>query len=198
MEHEHAAIPVILAGGDESRGALQIRFFDELGNSMHRTNRSTAADVAVAGMRGAGYDSKGRKPPLAHHFKRRQHCGLKRGNIRDDMVCGKHEEHRVGVRLGRGHCNFERCVRSERNRRRRVAAEGLKENGARLDIKLPQLFGNQKAMRVVTYDKGRRRLQTRQAQRRLLEHGVLAGQRQKLLRIQLPRQGPQARTGSPG
>ena len=58
----------------------------------------------------------------------------------------------------------------------------------------PQLLGHREAVRLVAHHDGVvRALDAREACRRLLQHGLPPGEGKQLLRIQLPRQRPQAR-----
>ena len=102
VEHEHAAIPVVLSRIDEGLRALEVRFLNELIDAMHATDRSSPADVAVAGLRGTGHDAESRKSPLVHDGERRAHRRLERRDITDDVIGRQHEEH--GIRLGGGGC----------------------------------------------------------------------------------------------
>ena len=75
--------------------------------------------------------------------------------------------------------------------------ERLEHQGAGFDLDLAQLLGDQKAMRLVTDDDRRRGGQPLQAQRRLLQHGALTRQRQKLLRDKAHADKGQSRVPAP-
>ena len=78
-------------------------------------------------------------------------------------------------------------MRGERDGGRGVAPEGLKQDGGRLDIKLPQLLGREKPVRVVAHEKRGRGIEALEAHGRLLQHGLLGRERQELLRMKLAR-----------
>ena len=71
LEHEHAAVPVVVAGGDELRGQIERRLFDELRHRIGGPCAVAAPDVAVAGFRRVRDDSEGDQ--LVRLRERRRH-----------------------------------------------------------------------------------------------------------------------------
>ncbi len=73
-EHKHAAVPVVLPGGEVDLGALAVRLLHEAGHLVRGVGavgeRHAALDVAVAGFRGVRHDTEGDReahiPP--HHY----------------------------------------------------------------------------------------------------------------------------------
>ncbi len=95
-EHEHTAVPVVIAGLHELAGALDGRLLDEPGNPVQCTIRGPVLDVAVPGFRSSRDDAKRHE---AAQLRRRQsgaHGLLKRRDIADDMVRRENEQNRIG------------------------------------------------------------------------------------------------------
>jgi len=104
------------------------------------------------------------------------------------VIGGQHEEDRVRrARL--------RMQRGDGDRGRGIAPDRLEHDVARRHARLAQLLGDQKAVLVVAHHERRAdAFDAREAQRGLLDHGALAGERQELFRIERARQRPQARS----
>ena len=59
LEHEHAAVPVVVAGGDELHGKIERRLLDELRHRIGGPCAVAAPDVAVSGFWRVRDDSEG-------------------------------------------------------------------------------------------------------------------------------------------
>ncbi len=111
---------------------------------------------------------------------------VKRVDISHHMIGGRHHQNRVGLEA-------QRLKSRQRNRRGGVAADRLEQDGARGQPCGPQLLGHREAVSLVAHDDGGAgALDAGEARSRFLQHGLPAGERQQLFRIQLPRQRPQA------
>ena len=108
------------------------------------------------------------------------------------MIGGQHQQQRivaVGGRLQSRHGH----------RRGGVAAERLEDHRLGGPADLAQLFGDHEAMGIVAHHQRRPHAgQPVQAQHRLLQHGLLADQRQQLLRVEFTGQRPQPGAGTAG
>ena len=90
-------------------------------------------------------------------------------------------------------------MRGQRDRRRRVAADGLEQDRRGREVHLAQLFGDEEAMRLVAHDDGTGGARKPgEARGGLLDHRALARERKELLRQQLARQRPQPGAGAAG
>ena len=76
-----------------------------------------------------------------------------------------------------------------------VATVRFENNGVRVDFYLAQLFSDQKSMFLVADYIGRVRLQPLESEQRVLEHRPIIDESQKLFRVKLSGERPQARTG---
>src|SRR3569833_3091695 len=94
-KHEHATVPVILAGAHELRRLLGIGLLDEAGYAMHALaawpglaplTSLNPLYIAVACLRRAGDDSKGDQLPLLRRRQRNPDSLLERGNIPDNVI----------------------------------------------------------------------------------------------------------------
>jgi hypothetical protein len=137
--------------------------------------------IAVPGLRRAGDDAKGDQLALLCRWQRDPYGLLEGRNVADDMVRGQDQQD--GVRIGTSAANLQGREGRERYRRRGITSERLQDECARLDIDLPQLLRHQEPVRLIANDDGGRRRHSLEAQRRLLQHGALAGQGEQLLGI---------------
>ena len=97
------------------------------------------------------------------------------------MVSGKHEQQRVTLRSAR---SGRECRDGDRGRR--IPADGLENDRARLDADLPQLLGDEEAMRLVADDDRIRDFrQPNRPECSVLDHRAFADERQELLGVQL-------------
>ncbi|MOA02325.1 hypothetical protein D3C78_1217720 [compost metagenome] len=186
-EHEHAAVPEIVAAGQVVAGGGQVRLLDEAVNCKAAgTHGGALLNVAVAGFRVGGDDAEGHQ--LAGGGQRQ--CGLDAGmegrHVLDQVVGGEHQQDRI-VGLG------DRLQRRQGDGRRSVAADRLKQDAGALHTQLAQLLGSEEAVLLVADQPRQADIQSIQTLDGRLQHGQLGiGQRQKLLGIELARQRPQA------
>ena len=114
------------------------------------------------------------------------------GYVTYQVVGGEQQHDRGGVLLEQVHGGDGR-------RRRSVAPDGFEKYTQRGHADAAHLLCDQKTMFVVAHDqRGTRILQAGQTQHGFLQHGVLAGQGQKLLGQRGTGQGPQAGAGASG
>ena len=177
----------MLATRDVGLGGVAIGLFDE-GIDRHRgTAVGRRLDVAVARLGARGHDAESHQatvPGCLDAAADRRPEGL---HVTDHVVGGHHQQQRVFVVL----CRHAGC---KCHRGRRVAADGL-EQDARRHADGRHLLGDQEPVRLVADHEalGRRARHAVHAGRRLLQHGRLADQRQKLLGVHRARRGPEAR-----
>jgi hypothetical protein len=151
------------------------------------------ADVAVARLGAVGHHAEGDQLALLREAGAGDQRGAEGVGIADDMVGGQHQQHGVVALLA----VLQRGGGGQRHGRRRVAADGLEQDGRGLHAGLAELLGHQEAMFLVAHDDGiGEPVEAVEAAERGLQHGVLAHQRQQLLRIQLARQRPEPRAGA--
>ncbi len=146
-EQEHAAVPEIVAAGDELARAGLVGLLDELGDAMHGPRAGGPADVAVAGFRLARHDAEGDELALHGRGQGLQDDPLERGLVADHVVGGQHQQHRVGALPG---CT-QSCVGGKGDRRSGVPAHRLEHDGGRRDAPLPELLGDHEAVGLVAH-----------------------------------------------
>ncbi len=192
LEQEHAAVPVVIAAVEVGLRRVRVGFFNECLDRDRSTVVGRGPDVAITGFRRRGHDAErdeltgiGRALPARD---RRPECI----HISNNMVRRHDQQQRIRIVRRR----FER---SQGNGRRRVAPLGL-ENNRRAHFDAIELLGHRKTVILVADDQAAitRVLEAAHAQRGRLQHGLLAGQRQQLLRVHRPRRRPQARAGAAG
>ncbi len=192
-EHEHAAVPVVLAGAHELQRPFGVRLLDEARDAAQRTALRAALDVAVTGLGRGGHDAEGDQLPLTGRGEREAHGALESRHVLDHVIGRQNQQHRIlGVRRQTLHCR----VRGERNGGCGVASDGLEHDGLGLDLELPELFGDQESVCVVAHHDRRRGVQALEAQRRLLQHGARTDQGEELFRVELARQRPEPGAGA--
>ena len=195
-EEEHAAVPVVVARGDEIPGHRGARLLDEARDAIDLAARRTPLDVPIPGLRDRRHYAEGDELSLLRGAEGGMHRLVESRNVPNHVVGRKHEQQRIAGRL-RGR-RFEGRVGRQSDGRRRIAARGLEHDRLWLDAQLAQLLRHEKTVRLVTdHHRGRRR-QALEPQRGLLDHGAFARERQKLLRVKLARERPQARAGAAG
>ncbi len=185
----------MIAFGDVGLGGLAVGLLDEAGDAEAAVAFRMGfrpADVAVPGLRALRRHADGHERPGPC----RHGAALGRieegGNVTDDVIGGKHQEHRVRILGGDDQSG-------DGGGGRGVAAEGFENDVARRNPDLTKLLGDDEAMLGVADDERRQeRVLVADALDRLLQERGLRHQRQQLLRIELPRQGPQPRAGAPG
>ena len=192
-EREHAAVPEIFAAGEIGLGRRQVGLLDETFDGARAAfGRSRRLDIAVAGFGRRRHDAESDQGPLLRRRQGGQHGGPEPGFVANHMIRGQDQQHRI---IARGH----RLQRGHGDRGRRVATHRFEQEGGRCRPDLTQLFGHDEPMFFVGHDQGRLRArQAAQAQCRLLQQRMLADQGNELLRIGLPRQGPEPRAGTAG
>ena len=183
--HEDAAVPVVAAVVHIALRGGQIGLLDELGDELCRIRIAAvgagATQVAEAGFRSGGCDAQRDDGAV----RCRPHGPLQRGGegsfIDIGVVCGGHDEHRIGA-IGRG------MQGRQRHRRRGVAAHRLQQHGGRWQFQFAQLVEHQETVLLVADDERRRDRDVLGGQRReplggLLEQALVALQHQELLRV---------------
>jgi len=193
-EHEHAAVPVVLATGDKIRSALRIGFFHKAGNGecvFQSGVFNAATDIAVTGFGFVSDDAKGYQSALRGRFSGESYPGMEGSRIADHMVSGQHQHQRIIV-VSQG------MERRQRDCRSRVAAMGFEQNTVRSDAKLVQLLGHDKAVIFVADHQGRKNIQASQPLHGFLNQRVVRRQGQKLLGVGLARLGPKPRAAAAG
>ncbi|GAC1671336.1 MAG: hypothetical protein NVS9B2_18050 [Steroidobacteraceae bacterium] len=149
-----------------------------------------AADVTVTGLGRVRHDAECHELAVL-----RQACGdfgrrLKDARIADHVVRRRH--HQSGLRI-----DLEGPERRECDCRRGITAGRFEQNRRCLEPQSADLLGHREAVRFVAHHDGRLRAgYARQPGRRVLQHGVLARERQQLLGIHFSRQRPEPRAGA--
>ncbi len=92
LEHEHAAVPVIVSGGDELLRHIERRLFHELRHAVGRPAGLAAADVAIAGFRRVGDDAEGHELAVLREGNRKVRRLLKFAHIANHMIRGSHDQ----------------------------------------------------------------------------------------------------------
>jgi hypothetical protein len=105
--------------------------------------------------------------------------------IPDHVVGRQQEKQGVRVLFGDDQCRDGRGGG-------RVAADRLQRDGERRHCDLTQLFGNDEAMLVIADHQRSFETLTDDAAYRVLQHGPLTNQREKLLWVAFPRNRPEA------
>ena len=149
--------------------------------------------IAVTRFRAVGHNTKSQHgcAPCGNGHRLLHRC-VQRGTVSNHMVCWHHQQQRVcptGLRLQR--CQGQRGCG--------VAPHRLQHDARGRQTHRLQLAGRQEAVFGVAHHQGGQQCgvgQPLQAQRRVLQHGVFALQRQKLLGIRLTRQWPEAGAGA--
>ena len=188
-EHEHAAVPEVLAGGDVGLGAGEIRLLDKGGDTVDSTLRFAAPDVAIAGLGLVRHDAEGDELAVARCAKADLDRLVEALDVADHVVGRHHQQHRIGtVRRSRA----DRRQRGHRDGRRRVTADGLEDDRRRLAAHPAQLLGDDEAMLLVADNDSWFGGKPRESPDRVLDHRQFADQGQELLGVEVARQWPQA------
>ena len=150
-EHEHAAVPVEAAVGDEAFGGVAVRLLDEaldLVAVIHARQRLAAADVAVAGL-GRGRDhAEGRQRTALDQRGRALDRHAEGIVVLDHVVGRQHQHHRLRI-LG------QQVARRGRHRRGGVAADRLEQDALRRDADFAHLFGDHETVLVAAHHQRR-------------------------------------------
>ena len=216
-EEEHAAVPVVLAGGDEALGGGKIRLLDEAVDGVDRVRSTGArqtrqrlgrpADVAVARLGGLRDHAEGHEPPRLGRRQRRPYGRLEGRPVTHHMVGGQHEQQGARVSgtrgVGRGirrGSRRQRHMSGQRDGRGGVAPDGLQHDPRALHARLTQLLGHHEAVGLVAdHDRGQNPRQTRCAGHGRLQHGLLTpSQGKELLGEMLTGERPEACSGAAG
>ena len=197
LKHEHASIPIVATFIKVTLGGDGIGLFDEALNAEVRCRRNDATceryglDVTVAGFRTIGGDPEdndavGRR--FAHGLL---HC-LGEGRLIGDGLVGRDDdEDWITPR-------FERSKSSQRECRRSIAADGLKQDCANVNAGLAQLFERKESVVFISNNEwGRHRnivgSKSNQPRGGLLKQTFVGSETEKLLRETGARQRPQTR-----
>ena len=90
-KQEHAAVPQVIAAGDELGGARRVRLFDECGNRTHRAASRRLADVTVAGLGLRRHDAEGHEPAVARGGQRGFDGPPECADIRKHVIGRQHQ-----------------------------------------------------------------------------------------------------------
>ncbi len=105
VEQEHAAVPEVIAGGEEFFGIFQIRFFDKTLDPMHvaagraQVERRAMLDIAVTGFRRIRHDAEGDQITGGHRIHALLDGGVKGCDVADQVICRQQQHHRIGIAL---------------------------------------------------------------------------------------------------
>ncbi|CRS25503.1 hypothetical protein PAERUG_P48_London_17_VIM_2_01_13_06314 [Pseudomonas aeruginosa] len=193
-EQEHAAVPVVAAGGDELAGAGFVGLLDEAlhpADAFRQLRIGARADVAVAGLGAAGGNAE------EHHLALfggvgGQRQGLLEGALVLDHVVGGKDQQQFVAAFG------DQFHRGDGHRRRRVAAEGFEEDRLARQVLCLQLFLDDEAVLLVAHQQRRLHAVEGQALDGLLEQGVVAGEGEELLGVLLAGKRPESRAAATG
>ena len=192
-EHKHAAVPVVLPGGEVGLGALAVRLLHEAGHLVRGVSTvgegHAALDVAVAGFRGVRHDTEGDQMAFIGILLGDADGVVEDRLVIDDMVGGEDQHQRV-VAVAGG------LEGRESNGRGGVAPDRLKNNVVRQLVELAQLFGHQEAVLFVTDDHRFMDFKARESGDGFLQHGVLPEQAEELFRVKLARHRPETTAGT--
>ena len=151
LEHEHAAVPVVAALGQEAPGRFQVRLLDEARHLEALAavgDLLAAADVAVARLRRLRHDAEGGQRTLPHQGDGALD-GLAEGGVVLDHVIGRQHQH-DGFRVDR-----LQVVGRRGHRRGGVAADRFEQDAERRDADLAHLLGHHEAVIVAADHQGR-------------------------------------------
>ena len=147
-------------------------------------------DIAIAGFRPFGTDAERHHPPIARDRHGLRHGGQKFGGVGDHMVARHHQQQCIAAARFQGR---------QGNGRGGVAGGRLQDDRRRLQSKIGQLLFDHIGMAAIAdNDRCGKACRVTATLCRQLEHGLVAGKRQKLLRSLVSRKGPQARAGTAG
>ena len=139
----------MVALGQIALGRLALRLFDEAGDPIaagRAVERRAAPDIAETGLRRLGPHAEGDQRPRPCRRRARVHRFVERLDLADDMVRGQHQHERVPVSVAENESGRGR-------RRRRVAAFRFDQDRLRPDADLPELLGDEEAVRRVANHK---------------------------------------------
>ena len=192
-QQEHTAVPQVVARGHVFRGALGIRLFNEGIHGVHRACSAGMPDIAVARLGARRHYAEGDELASSRRLQASLHGIFKRRDILQHMV-RRHDEQQ-GALAGQ----LQGRQRSRSHGRGRVAPHRFEDERCGRQPHLTQLFRDDEAVVFVADHHGRVHARPLgHAQRRVLQHGVLARQRQQLLRELFARKRPQARACTTG
>lgn len=185
-EQEHAAVPVVAAGFDVLGSTFDVGFFDEVRNAadaFRQQRISGGLDVAVTGFR------FGRRYAEQHHFAvfgghGGQGEGALQGFLVFQHVVGRQHQHQFVTTF------VDQHHRSQRHRRRGVAAERLHQDALAFKVTVGQLLVDDEAVILVADHDRRVHAFEHQALQGLLEQCVFTGQGEELFRELLTRKRP--------
>ncbi len=147
-EQEYAGVPVEISGVDIGLRGRQIRLFDEASDGQIRPSarRLACFNVAKAGFRSAGRDAEHNDLAL---IRRRDAVFHRLPEIsgRGDLVVGGDDHDQCVAVRGK------RRLTGHGNRRRRVAADGLKNPAPAIQINACQIDGNPRGVPLGSHQK---------------------------------------------
>ncbi len=180
-EHEHAAVPEVVAGLEVHAGSGQVGFFHEAVDAegfLVLLQGGSTLDVAVAGLGVFGQDAEGDQVSLFRQCFPALDGLLKSFEVLDDVIGRKYEHHRVflvGAQVQRGY---------------RGSRGGVPSHRLQQDVRFPvasflQLLRHEEAMLLVADDHGIAFGNVRGTVAGLLQHGDLGDQGPELLGVGL-------------
>ena len=171
---------------------IERRLLDEFGDGVRGAAALAATNVAVTGLRRVRDDPEGDELALLGELRADGRGLLEGSHVAHHVVRGRHQKHGLGIGLLRLHGGYG-------HRRCRVLADGLEQYPGRRHGQRADLLRHREPMRLVAHDDGGAgALDARQPHRRLLQHGLLPGERQQLLGIHFSGQRPKPGPGAPG
>ena len=192
-QQEYAAVPDVLVAGQQALDRHEIRLLDEAGNVANGRSRIQFVahpDIAEPGRRRRRPNAEQDESAVPRRRDARRYRGAERGVIAHPVIDRHRQDHGVGV-------GFAGEQRRNRDRRSGISSERLEHDGWTVDADRAQLFADREAVLGVCdhHRLGKQRAIV-DAQRRLLQQGVFAEQREQLLGVGLARQRPQPRAGA--
>src|SRR5580704_15973285 len=179
-----------MARFEKPPGQAEIRLFGEAADAQRAiVIRRTGLDIAIAGLGASRADAEHN-----HVFSDSGNLDSSAesspvlGRTGDDVIGGKQTEHRLGIVTKQEECR-------QSNRGRCIAPDGLSDD--LLPVKLWKLTKNSGTKVVIRDDpKTARRGHGCEARHGLLDHGVLAVEREQLLGAALAAQRPEPRASA--
>ena len=194
LQHEHPAVPVVVARRDHALGRRTVGLLDEAADrerAFQARHAGAAVDVAVARLGRVRDDAERREQAGGRGVRGEPDRAMERCDVADRVVGREHEQQRIGVVL-------RQCQRSGGDGGCGVATDRFEQQQARLHAEIAELFGDEEAMLLVAdHDRRFDAVQAVEACDGFLEHrAVIARQTQELFGIGAARQRPQAGAGA--
>ncbi|MND79398.1 hypothetical protein D3C80_711370 [compost metagenome] len=191
-EQEHAAVPEVVAGLDELRGALRIGLLDEPGDAadpIRQIGVGFGANVAVAGFRPARRHAEQHHLTVLGSDAGEGHRLLEGLLVFQHMIGGEHQQQFVAAVV-------DQLQGGDAHRRCGIAAEGFEQDRLGGEAQFGELILDDEAVVLVADQQRRLHAFERQALERLLEQRVLAGEDEELLGELPARKRPEPRAAT--